>query len=70
MLIVYTGQISHQNRGESTKKNGGDISMVHVDTNTIIGTRIIVILRERTSHKAFIRKKEFAIGILFSQVTP
>lgn len=57
MLIIYSGQILHQKRWESTRKNGGDILMVHVNTNTIIGTRIIVTFRERIFHKTFIKKE-------------
>lgn len=48
------------------KKNGGDNSLVHVDTNAMTGTRIIVTLRERIPHKMLIKKKDLAIGTLFS----
>lgn len=43
--------------GKVLEKNGGDILMVHVNTNTIIGTRIIVTFRERIFHKTFIKKE-------------
>lgn len=33
--------------------------------NSIIGTRILVIFRERIPHKTFIKRKELAIGILY-----
>lgn len=44
--------------------------MLHVDINSIIGTRILVNFRERIPHKAFIKRKELAIGILhFSKIS-
>ena len=58
MFIIYTGQIFHKNRWESTRgKNGGGILMVHMNNITIIGTRIIVTTKERIFHKAFIKKE-------------
>lgn len=41
--------------------------MVHVDTNTIIRTRIIVTSRKKIPHKTFIKKEELAIGMLSSR---
>lgn len=58
MFVIYSGQIFHKNRWESTReKNGGGILMVHVNNITIIGTRIIVTIKERIFHKAFITKE-------------
>lgn len=56
VFIIYSGQIFHKNRWESTRgKNGGSTLMVHVNNITIIGTRIIVTTKERIFHKAFIK---------------
>lgn len=43
--------------------------MLHVDIDSIIGTRILVTFRERIPHKAFIKRKELAIGIYFSKIS-
>lgn len=52
---------------KALRKNEGDILIVHVNTNPIIGTRIIVTFRERILHKVFIKKKELAFETLPSQ---
>lgn len=50
--------------GEKVLKTGGDSSVLHVDINSIIGTRILVTFRERIPHKAFSKRKELAIAVM------
>lgn len=47
------------------EKSGGDNLMIYVNTNTIIGARIIVTFRERIFYKRFINEKDLAFGTFF-----
>lgn len=39
--------------------------MIYVNTNTIIGARIIVTFRERIFYKVFVNKKDLGFGTFF-----